>query len=158
MTVTLALTTPLRKHYGQHITTVHYGQCWKTVKEHVIINAQADSGSPVGKSSSAIIKSVETQVSLTLQQEGHVSIQEDTIHVEAVSLDPNDASNGLSFVSIQKQSTDGKESPQDSKLDNTKIKIFTNTSEIPQDDVLASIQLPGNIIDLLPYGNNWRLY
>ena len=36
---------------------------------------------------SAIVKSVESQVSLTLQEEGEVSIRQESIHVEAVSLD-----------------------------------------------------------------------
>ncbi|XP_071797063.1 uncharacterized protein [Asterias amurensis] len=119
---------------------------------NVIMNAKETQDSPDSKSSSAIIQSVEAQVSLTLQQEGKVSIQQDTIHVEAVSIDPIDASNGFSFASVQ-QETAGSRSPQEGSLDGTEIKTFTNVSEIPN-DVVASIKLPANIIYLLRQGNS----
>ncbi|XP_071797059.1 uncharacterized protein [Asterias amurensis] len=119
---------------------------------NVIINAKETQDSPDSKSSSAIIQSVEAQVSLTLQQEGEVSIQQDTIHVEAVSIDPIDASNGFSFASVQ-QETAGSRSPQEGSLDGTEIKTFTNASEIPN-DVVASIKLPANIIYLLRQAGN----
>ncbi|XP_033630633.1 adhesion G-protein coupled receptor G4-like isoform X2 [Asterias rubens] len=119
---------------------------------NVIMNAKETQDSPDSKSSSAIIQSVEAQVSLTLQQEGKVSIQQDTIHVEAVSIDPIDASNGFSFASVQ-QETAGSRSPQEGSLDGTEIKTFTNASEIPS-DVVASIKLPANIMYLLRQGNS----
>ncbi|XP_071797065.1 adhesion G-protein coupled receptor G7-like isoform X2 [Asterias amurensis] len=119
---------------------------------NVIMNAKETQDSPDSKSSSAIIQSVEAQVSLTLQQEGKVSIQQNTIHVEAVSIDPIDASNGFSFASVQ-QETAGSRSPQEGSLDGTEIKTFTNASEIPN-DVVASIKLPANIIYLLRQGNS----
>ncbi|XP_038051570.1 uncharacterized protein LOC119724542 [Patiria miniata] len=102
-------------------------------------------------SSSAIVQSVEAQVSLTLRQEGHFSVQQDTIHVEAVSLDPVQASNGLTFVSAPQQQT-GQSSPQDGSLAGTKVTTTVNASEVPH-DVIASIRLPANIVDLLQAGN-----
>ena len=119
---------------------------------NVIVNAKETQDSPDSKSSSAIIQSVEAQVLLTLQQEGNVSIQQDAIHVEAVSIDPIDASNGFSFATAQKESA-GSRPPQEGSLDGTEIKTFTNASEVPK-GVVASIQLPANINDLLPQGNN----
>ncbi|XP_038051555.1 adhesion G-protein coupled receptor G6-like isoform X1 [Patiria miniata] len=108
--------------------------------------------------SSAIVKSVETQISLTLQQEGKVSIRQDSIHVEAVSLDPNQARNGLSFVSVKHSNVThpAQGSPQEGTLAGTKVETL-NSSVIPKDlDVLASARLPDNIIDLLqsPYDNS----
>ncbi|XP_038051797.1 adhesion G-protein coupled receptor G6-like [Patiria miniata] len=95
-------------------------------------------------SSSAIVQSVEAQVSLTLRQEGPVSIQQDTIHVEAVSLDQMQVSNGLTFVSAPEQET-GQSSPQEGSLVGTKVTTLVNASdEVPQ-DVIASIRLPASI-------------
>ncbi|XP_022088885.1 adhesion G-protein coupled receptor G6-like [Acanthaster planci] len=101
-------------------------------------------------SSSAIVQSVETQVSLTLQQEGQVRIQQDTVHVEAVSLALKKASGGFSFVSTpqspgQQDSSDGR---QRGTLTGTEVKTFENASDIPK-DVVAAIGLPANIVDLL---------
>ena len=119
---------------------------------NVIVSYEPDLDSPDGGvSSSAIVQSVETQVTQTLQQEGKVGIQQDTIHVEAVSLDPMLASNGLSFVSIQYA---GQVQPQEGTLDGTQVMTFLNSKDIPRDiDVLASIRLPGNIADLLQSAN-----
>ncbi|XP_038051558.1 hyalin-like [Patiria miniata] len=106
--------------------------------------------------SSAIVKSVETQISLTLQQEGKVSIRQDSIHVEAVSLDPNLARDGLSFVSVKQSNVThpAQGSPQEGTLAGTKVETL-NSSVIPKDlDVLASARLPGNIIDLLQSPND----
>ncbi|XP_071797056.1 uncharacterized protein [Asterias amurensis] len=122
---------------------------------NVIVNAKETQDSPDSKSSSAIIQSVEAQVSLTLQQEEKVSIQQDTIHVEAVSIHPIDASNGFSFATAQKESA-GSRSPQEGSLDGTEVKTFTNASEVPK-GVVASIQLPANINDLLPQGSSTTL-
>ncbi|XP_038077322.1 adhesion G-protein coupled receptor G6-like [Patiria miniata] len=105
--------------------------------------------------SSAIVKSVETQISLTLQQEGKVSIRQDSIHVEAVSLEPNLTGNGLSFVSVKQSNVTypGQGSPQEGTLAGTEVETL-NSSVIPRDlDVLASARLPGNIINLLPSPN-----
>ncbi|XP_038059975.1 uncharacterized protein LOC119730971 isoform X2 [Patiria miniata] len=102
-------------------------------------------------SSSAIVQSVEAQVALTLRQDGPVSIQQDTIHVEAVSLDPMQVTNGLTFVSAPKQQT-GQSSPQEGSLVGTKVTTVVNASEVPQ-DVIASIRLPANIVDLIQAGN-----
>ncbi len=118
---------------------------------NVIMDAKKRQDSPDRKSSSAILQSVEAQVSLTLQQKGKVSIQQDTIHVEAVIIDRKEASDGFSFVSVQQESA-GSRSPKEGSLDGTELKTFTNASEVPK-DVLASIQLPANINDLLPHGN-----
>ncbi|XP_022088888.1 uncharacterized protein LOC110978300 isoform X2 [Acanthaster planci] len=101
-------------------------------------------------SSSAIVQSVETQVSLTLQQEGQVRIRQDTVHVEAVSLDAEKASGGFSFVSTpqppgQQDSSDG---PQKGSLAGTEVKTFENASDIPK-DVVAAIRLPASIVDFL---------
>ncbi|XP_038052393.1 deleted in malignant brain tumors 1 protein-like [Patiria miniata] len=95
--------------------------------------------------SSAIIQSVEHQVSLTLRQEGKLSIRQDTIHVEAVSVDPTLAQNGLSFVSVRHP---GQGSPQEGSLVGTEVQTFMDSNNIPLGiDVLASVQLPGKIID-----------
>ncbi|XP_038051560.1 adhesion G-protein coupled receptor G6-like isoform X2 [Patiria miniata] len=102
--------------------------------------------------SSAIVKSVETQISLTLQQEGKVSIRQDSIHVEAVSLEPNQTRNGLSFVSVKQSNvtSPGQGSPQEGTLAGTEVETLYS-SMIPKDlDVLASARLPGNITNLLP--------
>ncbi|XP_038052395.1 adhesion G-protein coupled receptor G6-like [Patiria miniata] len=100
-----------------------------------------------GSSSSAIIQSLESQVSLSLRQEGNFSIRQDTIHVEAVSLDPTLAQNGLSFVSVRHP---GQGSPQEGSLVGTEVQTFMDSSNIPLSiDVLASVQLPRNIIDLI---------
>ena len=119
---------------------------------NVIVSYEPDLDSPDdGVSSSAIVQSVETQISLTLRQEGKVSIQQATIHVEAVSLDLMLASNGLSFASIQRA---GRAPPHEGTLDGTEVITFSNGTDIPQDiDVLASIRLPGSIVDLLQSAN-----
>ncbi|XP_038052381.1 uncharacterized protein LOC119725091 [Patiria miniata] len=102
--------------------------------------------------SSAIIQSVERQVSLTLRQEGQVSIRQDTIHVEAVSLDPVQSRNGLSFVSVRQP---GQGSPQEGSLVGTEIKTFMDAYEIPKGiDVVASVQLPRNIVDSIRSADN----
>ena len=115
---------------------------------NVIANAETTSDSSVDAgSSSAIVQSVETQVSLTLQQEGQVSIQQDKVHVEAVTLDPEQASTGLSFVSLR-QSDQG--SQPEGTLAGSEVKTFGDTKEIPTDAVvLASARLPGNIMSVL---------
>ena len=103
------------------------------------------------ESSSAIVRSVETQISLTLQKEGEVSIRQDSIHVEAVSLDPMQAREGLSFLSVKNSTT---LEPGQGPLAGTKVETL-NSTVIPEDlDVLASAQLPSSIISLLqsPYG------
>ncbi|XP_033630027.1 adhesion G-protein coupled receptor G4-like isoform X2 [Asterias rubens] len=115
---------------------------------NVITNVQESQGTADSTTSSAIVKSVEQQVSLTLQQGGNVSIQQETIHVKAVSIDPQKASNGFSFASVQQESA-GSRSPQEGSLDGTEVKTFTNASEVPK-DVVASIQLPASILDHLP--------
>ncbi|XP_038044139.1 adhesion G-protein coupled receptor G6-like [Patiria miniata] len=105
--------------------------------------------------SSAIIQSVETQISLTLQQEGKVSIRQDSIHVEAVSLEPNQTRNGLSFMSVKQSNVTypGQGSPQEGTLAGTEVETLYS-SVIPEDlDVLASARLPSNIINLLPSPN-----
>ena len=130
---------------------------------NVITNVQESQGTADSTTSSAIVKSVEQQVSLTLQQGGNVSIQQETIHVKAVSIDPQKASNGFSFASVQQESA-GSRSPQEGSLDGTEVKTFTNASEVPK-DVVASIQLPASILDHLPpaFGNDmeplqWSLH
>ncbi|XP_038051809.1 uncharacterized protein LOC119724704 [Patiria miniata] len=102
-------------------------------------------------SSSAIVQSVEAQVSLTLRQEGPVRIQQDTIHVEAVRLDPMLVTNGLTFVSAPKQQT-GQSSPQEGSLVGTEVTTVVNASVVPQ-DVIASIQLPASIVKKIQAGN-----
>ncbi|XP_022088749.1 uncharacterized protein LOC110978239 [Acanthaster planci] len=102
------------------------------------------------KSSSAIVQSVEAQISLTLQQEGQISIRQDSIHVEAVSLDSTLATEGLSFVSVKQSTT---LDPRQGPLAHTDVKTLHSTV-IPKDlDVLASAQLPSNIIGLLQSPN-----
>ena len=115
---------------------------------NVIVNAETTSDSSVDAgSSSAIVQSVETQVSLTLQQEGRISIQQDTVHVEAVTLDPEQAGTGLSFVSLR-QSDQG--SQPEGTLAGSEVKTFGDTKEIPTDAVvLASARLPGNIMSAI---------
>ncbi|XP_071793327.1 adhesion G-protein coupled receptor G7-like [Asterias amurensis] len=115
---------------------------------NVITNVQESQGTADSTTSSAIVKSVQQQVSLTLQQGGNVSIQQKTIHVKAVSIDPQKASNGFSFASVQQESA-GSRSPQEGSLDGTEVKTFTDASEVPK-DVVASIQLPASILDHLP--------
>ncbi|XP_022088889.1 uncharacterized protein LOC110978300 isoform X3 [Acanthaster planci] len=103
------------------------------------------------ESSSAIVQSVEAQISLTLQQEGHVSIRQDSIHVEAVSMDPTLATEGLSFASVKQSTTP---EPGQGLLAGTEVKTL-NSTVIPKDlDVLASAQLPSNIIGLLQSHND----
>ncbi|XP_071788134.1 uncharacterized protein [Asterias amurensis] len=115
---------------------------------NVITNVQESQGTADSTTSSAIVKSVEQQVSMTLQQGGNVSIQQETIHVKAVSIEPQKASNGFSFASVQQESA-GSRSPQDGSLDGTEVKTFTDASEVPK-DVVASIQLPASILEYLP--------
>ncbi|XP_022106237.1 hyalin-like isoform X2 [Acanthaster planci] len=104
--------------------------------------------------SSAIIRSVEAQVSLTLRKEGKVSIRQDKVHVEAVSLDPEKASGGFSFVSARQA---GQELPRDGSLGGAEVNTFFDTKDIPADiEVVASVRLPGNIADSIypSDGNN----
>ncbi len=115
---------------------------------NIITNAKESKGTPDSKSSSAIVKSVEAQVALTLKQGGNVSIKQDAIHVKAVSIDRKEARKGFSFVSVQQESA-GSRSPKEGSLDGTEIKTFTNASEVPK-EVVASIQLPATILDHLP--------
>ncbi|XP_071797060.1 uncharacterized protein [Asterias amurensis] len=115
---------------------------------NVITNVQESQGTADSTTSSAIVKSVQQQVSLTLQQGGNVSIQQKTIHVKAVSIDPQKASNGFSFASVQQESA-GSRSTQEGSLDGTEVKTFTDASEVPK-DIVASIQLPASILDHLP--------
>ena len=115
---------------------------------NVITNVQESQGTADSTTSSAIVKSVQQQVSLTLQQGGNVSIQQETIHVKAVSIDPQKASKGFSFASVQQESA-GSRSPHEGSLDGTEVKTFTDASEVPK-DVVASIQLPASILDHLP--------
>ncbi|XP_038049960.1 adhesion G-protein coupled receptor G2-like [Patiria miniata] len=118
---------------------------------HNVIKADPTSLNAVN--SSSIVQSIENQVSLTLRQESSVSICQDTIHVEAVSWDTTEANGGLVFASIQ--SRDQQESSQETTLAGTHVRVFPNTSEIPDDvDVVASIQLPENIVQLLESTNN----
>ena len=101
-------------------------------------------------STSAIVQSMETQISLNLQQEGEFSIQQDSVHVKAVSWDPAEATGGISFASVSKKPS-GREPgqvPPGQSLSGTEVQTFTNTSQTPS-DVLASVRLPANIIDLL---------
>ena len=58
-------------------------------------------------------------------------------------------------MSVQKQSSDqtpGQASPQEGTLSGTEVKTFMNTSQIPK-NVVASIRLPANIVDLLQSAN-----
>ncbi|XP_038052771.1 adhesion G-protein coupled receptor G2-like [Patiria miniata] len=107
-----------------------------------VIMASAEPDSVNSASSSAIVRSVETQVSLTLRQEGNVSIRQETIHVKAVSLDRAQYSNGFSFVSVRQP---GQGPPPEGSLDGTQVETYGD--EIPSDiDVVASVQLPGSIV------------
>ncbi len=109
-------------------------------------NTNDDLANDNGVSSSAIVQSVEAQISSTLQQEGMISIQQPTIHVEGVSLDPMEANGGFSFASIQIPGG----SQERGSLEGTEVRTFNRTSEIPQDiEVVASIQLPQNIGEIL---------
>ena len=120
---------------------------------NVANTASASDGEPVdARSSTAIIQAVEEQVSLTLQQEGRVSIQEEYLHVEAVSVDPGEVGRGLRFVSVPVQQQPGQGPPTAGSLEGTEVRTLLNTSEIP-DDVVASIQLPANIHDLIQAAN-----
>ncbi|XP_022106239.1 adhesion G protein-coupled receptor A2-like isoform X2 [Acanthaster planci] len=111
---------------------------------NIILKADTSTVSNASSSTSSIVQSVQTQVSLTLQQEGHVSIRQDTVNVEAVSLDPEKASGGFSFVSVRRPGQ--VETPQDESLVGAEVETFFNTNEIPTDiDVVASVFLPGNI-------------
>ena len=96
-----------------------------------------------GRSSSDIVRSVEEQVSLTLQEEGRVRIRQETVHVEAVSLDPVDNRDGFSFASVRKS---GQKTTDEGSLSGTDVQTFDE--EIPDDiDVVASVQIPGSILD-----------
>ncbi|XP_033640242.1 uncharacterized protein LOC117300656 [Asterias rubens] len=108
-------------------------------------NTNDDLANDNGVSSSGIVQSVEAQISSTLQQEGMVSIQQPSLHVEGVSLDPMEANGGFSFVSVQQPG-----GPQEiGTLEGTEVKTF-NTSEIPPDiEVVASAQLPQNIGEIV---------
>ncbi len=65
-----------------------------------------------------------------------------------MSIDRKEASKGFSFVSVQQESA-GSRSPKEGSLEGTEIQTFTNASEVPK-EVVASIQLPATILDLLP--------
>ena len=117
---------------------------------NVISNTNSDLSADNGVSSSTIIQSMEDQVQTTLQQEGQLSIQEENVHVEGVSVDPMLASNGFSFVSAQQPGHIPSPDVEGTSLVGTKVMTFANASEIPQDlDVVASIRLPANIVDLI---------
>ncbi|XP_022088720.1 uncharacterized protein LOC110978214 isoform X2 [Acanthaster planci] len=125
----------------------------ETVNNVANTASTSDSQSIDGSSSSAIIQSVENQVSLTLQQEGRVSIQEESILVEAVSVNPMEARGGLTFVSLPVEQQPGQSLPTSGSLAGTEVKTVLNTSEIPE-QVVASIRLPANIVDLIQAGND----
>ncbi|XP_071804174.1 uncharacterized protein [Asterias amurensis] len=107
-------------------------------------NTNDDLTNDNGVSSSGIVQSVEAQISSTLQQEDTISIQQPSLHVEGVSLDPIEANGGFSFVSV------GSEESASGSLEGTEVQTFNSTSDIPEDvEVVASIQLPQNIGQLL---------
>ena len=117
----------------------------------VIENAgRSDKANPAtnGASSSSIVQSVATQLFLTLQEEGLVSIQRDFIHVEAVSLTTADAMQGFGFASVPTKSPPGPEPPLEGSLSGTEVQTFTSGSRVPA-DALASVQLPASIVDQL---------
>ncbi|XP_033640186.1 low-density lipoprotein receptor-related protein 2-like isoform X3 [Asterias rubens] len=112
-------------------------------------NTNDDLANDNGVSSSGIVQSVEAQISSTLQQEDTISIQQPSLHVEGVSLDPMEANGGYSFVSV------GSEESASGSLEGTEVQTFNSTSDIPEDvEVVASIQLPQNIGELLQSGDN----
>ena len=87
------------------------------------------------------MQSVERQVSLTLLQEGQFRIRQDTVHVEAVSVNVSAVPNGLTFASMQQGTA------QPGRLSESNIEMYPNRDEIPSDDtVQASIHLPGSFI------------
>ncbi|XP_022097501.1 uncharacterized protein LOC110982977 isoform X2 [Acanthaster planci] len=112
-----------------------------------VINEGVEPDAPdSARSSSEIVRSVETQVALTLQEEGKVSIRQETIHVEAVSLDPEENRDGFSFASVLKP---GQGSSEEGSLVGTDVQTFDD--DIPADvNVVASVQLPGSILDSIP--------
>ena len=121
---------------------------------NVITSVEPSANEAIDKNvTSAIVKSVESQVSLTLQEEGEVSIRQESIHVEAVSLDRSQVKNGLSFVSVQ-QSGPGASSAEEDKssLAGTEIQRL-NSTEIPEDvEVVASVRLPGSVLESIRQG------
>ena len=98
---------------------------------------------------SAIVQSVESQVSLTLQEEGEVSIRQESIHVEAVSLDRSEVKNGLSFVSVQHSGQGSSPADASNSLAGTEIQRL-NSSQVPEDvQVVASVRIPPSILDFI---------
>ncbi|XP_022082816.1 adhesion G-protein coupled receptor G4-like [Acanthaster planci] len=112
-----------------------------------VIRAGVEADTPDSRrSSSEIVRSVEKQVALTLQEEGRVSIRQETVHVEAVSLDPEENRDGFSFASVRKP---GPGTTEKGSLVGTAVQTFGD--DIPADiDVVASVQLPRGILDSLP--------
>ncbi len=91
-------------------------------------------------SSSVIVQSVESQISLTLQKEGEVSIVQESLQVEAISRNLSEIRNGLTFASVKNQT--GLEEENEGSLQGSKILTFVDASV--DTDVIGSIQIPGS--------------
>ncbi|XP_071786950.1 adhesion G-protein coupled receptor G7-like [Asterias amurensis] len=94
-------------------------------------------------SSSAIVRSVEDQVSQTLQNEGDVSIVQDTLQVEAISRNRSDIRNALIIASVRDETNEDDEN--ESGLQGSTIRTFIDASI--ETDVLASVQIPASGFD-----------
>ena len=94
-------------------------------------------------SSSAIVRSVEDQVSQTLQDEGDVSIVQDTLQVEAISRNRSDIRNALIIASVRDETNEHDEN--EGGLQGSTIRTFIDASI--DADVLVSVRIPASGFD-----------
>ncbi|XP_038068676.1 adhesion G-protein coupled receptor G7-like isoform X2 [Patiria miniata] len=103
-------------------------------------------------SRSSIVKSFQAQVAQTLRREGSISLRQDSVQVEAVSVNRSEAVNGLGFASVQRSASGDTSVPREVSLNQTRIQVFVGHSEPSK--VVASVRLPGSELDLADDGDN----
>ena len=99
----------------------------------------------VANSSSRIVKSLERQISNALTAGGNVSQVTSSLAVVAMNVPPSSLTMGLGFAAM------GGANKTDS-LAADQIGLYGSGIEIPLEDIASSIQLPAEIVNHFPKG------
>ncbi|XP_022107763.1 adhesion G-protein coupled receptor G7-like isoform X2 [Acanthaster planci] len=126
----------------------------KTVDDVVIgLSSGQLKGGDDPKSRSIIVESFQAQVARTLRQAGNVSLRQESVQVEAVSISRSEAvMSGLSFASVRPGGTGGASATEKVPLNETRIQTFLGQNGSANG--VVSVQLPGSELDQAHDGGN----
>ena len=95
-----------------------------------------DNHEATSNSSSQIIRSLETQVALTLSGEGPIKVVQPSIAVQALLVNETSSQEGVGFLTRSQSATNSILEGDDS------VMSFVNSSDVPDEEVQTTITLP----------------